>query len=106
MPVAPGRLSTTTCWPSASPSFCERRRATRSVPPPGGNPTIMRIVLLGYCCAPAADERTAAHSSAAQRIAVIWFFSSLFVTSAKTLLPHQGEGRDGGGLVHVQKPIP
>ncbi|MNU02435.1 hypothetical protein D3C72_2461390 [compost metagenome] len=47
MPLAPGRFSTTTDCFSASPSFCEIRRATTSVPPPGGNGTTMRIGLLG-----------------------------------------------------------
>ncbi len=40
--AAPGRLSTTTAWPSASLSFWLMVRATTSVAPPGVNPTTMR----------------------------------------------------------------
>ena len=35
---APGRFSTTICWPHISESFWPRMRAITSVPPPGGKP--------------------------------------------------------------------
>ena len=46
-PLAPGRLSTTTCWPSAAESLAATIRAIVSLPPPGGNGTIMVMVRLG-----------------------------------------------------------
>jgi hypothetical protein len=49
---APGRLSTTMFWPSASPTCRAISRAMRSVDPPGLCGTIRRIGRLGYCCAP------------------------------------------------------
>src|SRR6185503_18476088 len=48
MPLAPGRESTTTCWPQDSVSFCPRMRASVSEVPPGENGMIMRIGLAGY----------------------------------------------------------
>src|SRR6266571_5145038 len=36
---APGRFSTTTCWPRSSESFEASRRALMSTPPPGVKPT-------------------------------------------------------------------
>ena len=47
LPPAPGRLSTTTCWPSRSPSLGATIRTVASVEPPGGKVTIMRIGLAG-----------------------------------------------------------
>ena len=41
-PLAPGRLSTITGWPSRSDIFGAIRRARMSMPPPGGNPMTMR----------------------------------------------------------------
>ena len=46
-PLAPGRLSTTTCWPSAAESLLATIRAIVSLPPPGGNGTIMVMVRVG-----------------------------------------------------------
>jgi hypothetical protein len=43
VPLAPGRLSTTTVCPQRSLSFCATARAVISVPPPGGNGTINLI---------------------------------------------------------------
>src|SRR2546421_5519416 len=55
-PAAPGRLSTITCWPHASESFCAAARASRSVVPPAGNGTTRRTGLVGYvACAPLAN---------------------------------------------------
>src|SRR5690349_2078343 len=42
LPPAPGRLSTITCWPSASLNRGLIARATISAPPPGENPTRSR----------------------------------------------------------------
>jgi hypothetical protein len=39
---APGRFSTTNCWPSRSESHCPMIRATMSVAPPAAKPTMMR----------------------------------------------------------------
>jgi hypothetical protein len=47
LPLAPARLSTTTCWPHTSLSFCETTRATMSVAPPGENGTITRTGFVG-----------------------------------------------------------
>ena len=46
MPIdapAPGMFSTTTGWPSTSPSFCATGRENESVGPPGGNKRTHRI---------------------------------------------------------------
>jgi len=67
-PLAPGRLSTTTCWPKASASFGCRMRATRSVAPPGGKPTIIRTGREGNDWARAAG--TAPASAAVAQAAV------------------------------------
>src|SRR5262245_48543415 len=48
--VAPGRFSTTYCWPRYSESFGVSRRAMMSVPPPGGKPTSTRTGRVGYDC--------------------------------------------------------
>jgi hypothetical protein len=47
LPDAPVRLSITTCWPSASPSFGATMRATKSEAPPGANGTIILIGRVG-----------------------------------------------------------
>jgi len=46
-PLAPGRLSATTCCPQASVSFWPIMRARMSVEPPGVKGTMMRIGLSG-----------------------------------------------------------
>src|SRR5450756_2791227 len=61
---APGRLSTTICWPKVSPSFWASMRATRSEDPPAGNGAIIRIGLIGYACAPTLLLMTASASVA------------------------------------------
>src|SRR5688572_6455513 len=48
IPLAPGRESTTICWPHDSVIFCPRRRASVSDVPPGENGMITRIGLTGY----------------------------------------------------------
>src|SRR6187549_549808 len=48
LPEAPGRFSTTICWPSSSAMRGWMMRPTKSDAPPGANGTIMRIGLLGY----------------------------------------------------------
>ncbi len=47
LPLAPGRFSTTTVWPTRLPSSWPSRRASASVPPPGGNVTMRWIGLAG-----------------------------------------------------------
>jgi hypothetical protein len=59
----PGRLSTITCCPNASPSFCPVRRATKSEPPPAAKGTMMRTGFVGYCWA-IADAAIASVSAA------------------------------------------
>src|SRR5512143_2468623 len=78
LPPAPGRLSTMTCCPHASVSFCPTSRARMSVAPPGGNGTTIRIGLVGYAgaCAPAGGtiaDRAASRASSETRS----FMSSL-----------------------------
>ena len=51
LPPAPGRLSTTTAYPSCSVSFWLTSRATILEPPPGGKGSMSRIGLSGYGCA-------------------------------------------------------
>src|SRR5262249_54057440 len=51
MPLAPGRLSITTCWPMLSLSFCARIRPRMSVMPPAPAGMTMRTGRDGYCCA-------------------------------------------------------
>src|SRR5688500_16159410 len=53
--AAPGRFSTTNCWPRYSESFGASSRAMMSVPPPGVKPTSMRTGLVGYACAEATE---------------------------------------------------
>jgi hypothetical protein len=43
VPPAPGRFSTTTCWPIRSDSFCARMRPNVSELPPGACGTISLI---------------------------------------------------------------
>ena len=47
MPLAPGRVSTMTCWPQASVNFCPIRRPTMSGPEPGEDSAMMRIGRVG-----------------------------------------------------------
>src|SRR6266850_343854 len=54
LPPAPARFSTTTCWPSSSPSAGATMRAVVSVPPPGSNPTTVVIGFAGYWASAAA----------------------------------------------------
>src|SRR5688572_12793786 len=51
IPLAPPRLSTTTCCPSCSVSFWLTIRARMSGEPPGGEGTMKRIGFVGYACA-------------------------------------------------------
>src|SRR4051812_17927566 len=50
-PLAPGRLSTMTGWPSACASSPVTNRATTSTAPPGGSGTMTWIGLTGQFCA-------------------------------------------------------
>src|SRR4051812_36400299 len=80
MPLAPARLSTTTCWPNAAENFCPTSRAMMSFDPPGANGTMRRMGLEGYApgaflacaCATPASARPAA---AAMRNRIIRFLS-------------------------------
>jgi hypothetical protein len=57
-PPAPGRLSTTTCWPHAAVSFSPISRAITSEPSPGGLGTITRIGFEGNAWAAANGAAT------------------------------------------------
>jgi hypothetical protein len=67
-PLAPGRLSTTTCWPSAAESLAATIRAIVSLPPPGGNGTIMVMVRLGKSWARAGLKASAIKAARARMI--------------------------------------
>src|SRR5947209_9502187 len=70
VPPAPGLLSTTIGWPSASERYCMASRPVESVPPPGGRATMQRIGRLGQVSARAtagAASTTATPLSRARR---------------------------------------
>src|SRR5262245_14297718 len=56
LPPAPGRFSTTNCWPTRSDNHWPIRRAATSVVPAGANGTTMRTGRDGYACAQAKRE--------------------------------------------------
>src|SRR5258706_222289 len=70
MPFAPTRLSTTTCWPQSSPSFCAGMRASVSTALPAESGTMRRTGLSGYVCAAACSVATRRIKSTAMRIAI------------------------------------
>src|SRR6266853_1570738 len=63
-PFEPGRFSTTTGWPSASPSLGASTRAIVSVAPPGGLGTSRRTGRVGYCAEAAAASRAKRNAAA------------------------------------------
>src|ERR1700688_391624 len=65
LPLAPGRLSTTTGCPQRSDSFCPTVRARMSMPVPGVKGTMICTGLFGYgCSAPFdGDCADASHAS-------------------------------------------
>src|ERR1041384_837063 len=87
VPPAPVLFSTTTCWPSSSPSFGAMIRAVVSVPPPGSKPTIVVMGFTGQVCASAACESASAH--AAKRI---------FLMARSSI-------RDDAGALHHRRPL-
>ena len=78
LPFEPGRLSTTTFWPSRCPSGAPTVRAITSVAPPGGNDTMIRIGRLGKDCALAtlAAEHSTTAAAADNRIRLVVIVSS------------------------------
>jgi hypothetical protein len=58
---APGRFSTTNCWPSVLASRGEIKRARTSAVEPAPKPTMIRTGREGYCCARV--ENTIANSN-------------------------------------------
>src|SRR5262245_14212046 len=68
LPAAPGRLSITTCRPSASDSGGATKRATTSFALPGGNGTMRRIVFAGYWDQAGVPAASAAASQLQRRI--------------------------------------
>ena len=86
MPLAPARLSMTTCLPSAAVNLGCSMRPTRSVAPPGGLPTMKRIDFVGdhsAACTDAASSMAAANSIIRH---------GAFFPSSPALLP-EGDGR-------------
>src|SRR6266568_677470 len=63
MPLAPGRFSTSTGWPSRSVIFGPIRRAMMSVVLPGGNGTMILIGFEGQDCANAAEVNPRANAA-------------------------------------------
>src|SRR5262245_4476108 len=63
LPLAPGRFSTTTAWPSRWPRGSATTRALLSATPPGANGTTMRTGFDGYSCACAASAQVAARAA-------------------------------------------
>src|SRR5712691_11616576 len=63
MPLAPGRFSTSTGWPSRSVIFGPIRRAMMSVVLPGGNGTMILIGFEGQDCASAAAANPRANAA-------------------------------------------
>src|SRR5258708_18678417 len=81
LPLEPGRFSTTTGCPSASPSRGETTRAIVSVAPPGGLGTSRRIGRVGYCAHAAAahsDRRSVAATPEERRKRVVLVALPLF----------------------------
>src|SRR5438046_4229754 len=68
MPPAPGRFSTTICWPSASDIFGPMMRVIVSGRPPGAYGTIILIGLVGKSCACAATASKPTRRNASRRI--------------------------------------
>ena len=68
VPVAPGRFSTSTGWPSFAASPLERPRTSGSTAPPAGKGTTMRIGFEGH----ASWARAAGARTSAQAIAITW----------------------------------
>src|SRR4051812_39354578 len=105
LPPAPGRLSTTTCWPKFLVSSCATSRATMSVEPPGAKPTSMRIVLVGKFCAPAA----AASNNVKQNAVMMRMRSSVITQScAAYRIARALRHADGFGefFDHLARPRP
>src|SRR3954471_1915716 len=103
MPAAPGRLSTTTCWPSPAASCVETSRASRSLPPPGANGTMRRSGLVGYSAAAALKESAAAKAIPKKRRSVSKIIYVPFLYEAAGGVNRYGEpgsaglaGADGG----------
>src|SRR5712691_2707816 len=69
LPLPPTRFSTTTAWPSASPSLGAIRRATMSGPPPGGIGTSRRIGRDGYCATASWQRPAASRATRRNRMA-------------------------------------
>src|SRR6267143_3535361 len=68
MPPAPGRFSTTICWPSASDIFGPMMRVIVSGSPPGAYGTTILIGLVGKSCACAVTASRPTSRSASRRI--------------------------------------
>src|SRR5262245_50954959 len=85
---APGRFSTTNCWPRYSLSLDAARRALMSTPPPGVNPTSTRAGRLGYWARAACVE----HASTRKAIAVLTLSSG-----AEARAPDVERGVDEAG---------
>src|SRR6266581_5457937 len=107
MPLAPGRFSTSTGWPSRSVIFGPIRRAMMSVVLPGGNGTMILIGFEGQDCANAgaANPRANAASTTTRsclilalairfRQSVILRAAIAAVIPAQAIIPHRRSRRD------------
>src|ERR1044072_4082409 len=76
MPLAPGRFSMITCWPSRSLIFGAIRRDMMSVVFPGGNGMMMRTGFDGYDCGGGAAAHRMLHVREARRRLVVLVVAS------------------------------
>src|SRR5262245_50628810 len=107
LPLAPGRFSTMTCWPSRAASGSAMTRALLSARPPGANGTTMRTGRAGNCC-PAAHSCPTSPQTTPRSIPAI--SSDLSTTPSGTarvplLLRHPelGEKRARVGIVALEE---
>jgi hypothetical protein len=97
LPAAPGRLSTTTDWPSPAAMPWATTRAVVSVLPPGAKPTMKRTARSGFQSAPCAAvvgglAAAAAGTSAASRLRRCIVSSRPGFITSRTADPERGEG--------------
>src|SRR5262249_48840614 len=95
IPAAAGLFSTTTRWPSASPSLSATKRAGISVGPPAPKPTTSRIGRVGYGSPALAAPASAASASSSSA-------QPSLVFRLRRALPHRPlprlRGRDREGV--------
>jgi formyl-CoA transferase len=105
LPAAPGRLSTTTDWPSPAAMPCATTRAVVSVLPPGAKPTTKRTARSGFQSAPCAAvvgglAAAAAGTSVASRLRRCIVSSRPGFTTSRAADPE----RERGFAAHPLRP--